>query len=260
MTNRYKFTIAYNGEKYAGWQRQKDVPSVQQALEEALAKFYPYDQTPQLTAAGRTDAGVHALGQVTHVDLDEFTKPMTPFEIAKGINAHLRPAPISVIHAEIVDDEFHARFGAINKLYRYRILVRPAPPVEERGFVWHMRRPPAETMNIKAMQDGAKHLIGHHDFTTFRDSQCQAKTPMRTLDRLDITSEDNGIYGQMITIEAEGKSFIHHQVRNMVGTLALVGEGKWSPADIKAALEACDRTKGGPTAPAEGLTLMRIDY
>lgn len=252
---RWKLTIEYKGTDYAGWQRQNDVPSIQQEIEEAITRFS--GQNVVIHVAGRTDAGVHACGQVAHVDLEDFTKPMQPFEVMKAINAHLRPRLISIVSAQIVSEDFHARFSAKNKLYRYRILQRGAFPVIERGLLWHVKKP----LNVAAMQEGAKHLLGNHDFTTFRDSNCQAKSPVKTLDRLDIMQKEyDPAGGQEIIIETEGRSFLHHMVRNMVGTLALVGEGKWQPGDMKTALEACDRTKGGPTAPADGLYLMRVDY
>lgn len=254
--NRWKFTIEYNGARYAGWQRQEEsIPSVQGAIEQAVFKFCAQKIT--LHVAGRTDAGVHARGQVAHVDLAPFKREMEGFEVAKALNAHMRNQRIVIVKAEIVDPEFHARFHAVNKLYRYRIINRSSPPALERGLAWHAKRP----LDAQAMHEAAQVLIGHHDFTTFRDSQCQAKSPLKTLDRLDVTSFDyDGCGGQEIWIEAEGRSFLHHQVRNMVGTLALVGEGKWNAHDVRTALEACDRTKGGPTAPADGLYLMRVDY
>lgn len=253
---RWKITIEYAGTDYSGWQRQAGgVRSIQQSIEEAINKFCQQEIT--ITVAGRTDAGVHARGQVAHFDLDYGTRPLDGFDFAKALNAHLRPQPIAIVSAEKVADDFHARFMATNKLYQYRILNRSAPPTFDQDFVWHFKKP----LDVKAMQEGARHLLGHHDFTTFRDSECQAKTPMRTLDRLEITARGYDAYeGKEIIIEAEGRSFLHHQVRNMVGTLALVGEGKWCPEDVKTALEARDRTKGGPTAPATGLTLVRVDY
>lgn len=253
MITRYKLTIEYRGSDYSGWQRQPDVPSIQQAIEEAIHKFS--GQSAELTVAGRTDAGVHATGQVAHVDLDEFTKPMDEFAIMKAINAHLRPQPISIIEVETVDEDFHARFSATNKLYQYRIINRPAFLTIDDGIAWQIGKP----LNVTAMQEGAKYLLGHHDFTTFRDSECQAKSPMKTLDRLDLTKK---LYpgGCEILVETEGKSFLHHQVRNMVGTLSLVGLRKWQPNDIKTALEQKDRTKGGPTAPSDGLYLVRVEY
>lgn len=256
MQQRWKLIVEYKGTDYAGWQRQKDgVATVQQAIEEAIKGFCQQDIT--IHAAGRTDAGVHAKGQVIHFDLDYGDRELTGFDLAKALNAHLRPQPISIVQAEIVADEFHARFDAVNKLYQYRIVCRPSFLTHDAGLVWHCKR----DLDVARMQEGAKYLLGHHDFTTFRDSQCQAKSPMRTLDRLDIIER---VYdhcgGREILVEAEAMSFLHHQVRNMVGTLALVGEGKWQPADVKAALGAKDRTKGGPTAPSDGLYLMRVDY
>lgn len=252
---RYKLTIEYRGTDYAGWQRQDDVPTIQQAIEEAIEKFYA--QAAPVQCAGRTDAGVHARGQIAHVDLNEFSKPMDEYAILKAINAHLRPQPISITGVEIMDDKFHARFDAVNKLYHYRIINRPAFLALDNGLAWQEGRP----LDVEAMQEGAKHLLGHHDFSTFRDSECQAKSPIKTLDRLEIkTREYDTCDGHEIIIAAEGKSFLHHQVRNMVGTLVQVGLGKWQPEDVKTALNAKDRTKGGPTAPADGLYLMRVDY
>ncbi len=252
---RYKLTIEYMGRDFAGWQRQDQAPSVQQAVEDAIAAFSGQNVT--IHAAGRTDAGVHARGQVAHVDMAPFSKPMAEFEIAKAINAYLRPRPISIIAAQIVESTFHARFSARNKLYHYKIVNRGSFLALDQGFAWHVKRP----LDIGAMHAAAQYLVGHHDFSSFRDAQCQAKSPERTLDRLDVTAvklDGNG--GQDILIAAEARSFLHHQMRNMAGTLALVGEGKWSPEDVLNVLKAKDRTKAGPTAPAEGLYLMRIDY
>ncbi len=257
MTTRYCFTIEYEGTDYAGWQRQENggPKTIQSEIEKAIHAFSGQNITIQ--CAGRTDAGVHAWGQIAHADFEEFTKAMEPFEITKAINAHLRPQPISIIDTKTVPEEFHARFTAKNKLYVYRILNRQSFPALEAGRVWHIRRP----LDVNAMQDAAKVLLGQHDFTTFRDSECQAKNPVRTLDRLDISACDYDAYGgQEIRIEAEAQSFLHHMVRNIVGTLSLVGEGKWNSDDLKTALEAQDRTKGGPTAPADGLYLRHIDY
>ncbi len=252
---RWKLTIEYKGTNYAGWQRQLDVPSVQQAIEEALHRFCQQEIT--LHVAGRTDAGVHAKGQVAHFDLDYGDRLLTGFDLAKALNAHLRPQPVSIIHAEKVPEEFNARHAAINKLYTYRILNRRSFPALEKELVWHVKK----KLDTDAMAEAGKLLLGHHDFTTFRDSQCQAKSPEKTLDRLDVEVRDYDSYGgREILFHTEARSFLHHQVRNMVGTLALVGEGKWQSSDIKKALEACDRTKGGPTAPSDGLYLMRVDY
>lgn len=253
---RWKLTLEYRGTNYCGWQRQKnDVPTVQQTLEEALYAFCQKDIVT--TVAGRTDAGVHAIGQVAHFDLDYGVRDLTGFDLAKALNAHMRPQPISVVSAEIVADDFNARFDAINKLYRYRVLQRPSFPALEQGLVWHFKR----KLDVAAMQEGANYLLGNHDFSTFRDSQCQAKSPIRTLDRLELYERDYDAYGgKEIIMEAEAQSFLHHQIRNFVGTLALVGEGKWQPEDVKTALEKKDRTTAGPTAPADGLYLVRIDY
>lgn len=252
---RWKCTLEYNGSDYVGWQRQKDGPSIQQAVEEAIYGFYQQEVTVHV--AGRTDAGVHARGQVMHVDLEDFKKPMGGFEIAKAINAYLRPQPISVLRAEIVADDFHARFEAKNKLYTYRIINRPSLLGLDRGLACHVKR----SLDVKAMADAGTVLLGHHDFTTFRDSDCQAKSPMRTLDRLEFETRDyDNCGGQEILMHVEAKSFLHHQVRNIIGTLMLVGDGKWTKDDVAKALKAKDRTKGGPTAPADGLYLVRIDY
>ncbi len=252
---RYKVTLEYNGRSYAGWQRQPNVVTVQQKVEEAILGFS--NQNVSISVAGRTDAGVHARGQVFHMDLKPFSKPMNEFAILKAINAYLRPDPISVIDVQIVDENFHARYSATNKLYQYRIINRSGMPAIDRDFCWHIGR----SLDIEAMREGAKYLLGHHDFTTFRASECQAKSPMRTLDRLDITVKPyDTCGGQEIIIEPQARSFLHHQVRNIVGTLSLVGLGKWQPKDIETALKAKDRAKGGPTAPASGLYLMRVDY
>ena len=246
---RWKLVIEYNGTPYNGWQRQEMQPSVQQAIEEAIYKFCQQDI--RIQAAGRTDTGVHALGQVAHFDLDYGSRPITGYELAKAINAHLRPQPVVVLSAEEADHEFHARFMAVNKLYRYRIINRVSPLGLDQNLAWHFWKP----LDVDAMHDAAQVLIGRHDFTTFRDSECQAKSPVRTLDRIELVRR-----GDEIIMEIEGKSFLHHQVRNTIGTLVLVGQGKWTKADFKKALEAKDRTKGGMTAPPEGLYLVRIDY
>ncbi len=249
---RWKITIEYEGTNYSGWQRQDKVPSIQQSIEEAIHKFCQQDIT--IHAAGRTDAGVHARGAVAHFDLD---RDIGGFELAKAINAHLKPQPISIIKAETVSEEFHARFSAKNKLYHYRIINRSPFLTVDAGLAWHIKK----KLDAKAMHSAAQVLVGHHDFTTFRDTDCQGKTPVKTLDRLDVTERDyDGAGGVEILIAAEGKSFLHHQVRNMVGTLVLVGEGKWTKDMVKQALDAKDRTKGGATAPPDGLFLMRADY
>jgi tRNA pseudouridine38-40 synthase len=252
---RWKLIIEYKGTSFSGWQRQENAPSVQQTLEEALFAFCQKNIT--LHVAGRTDAGVHARAQAAHFDLDYGDRPLGGSDLVKALNAHLRPHPVVIVSAEKTSPEFHARFDARNKLYTYRIICRTAPPVLEEGLVWHRR----ELFNIPAMQEAARYLLGKHDFSTFRDSQCQAKTPERTLDRLDIEEKIYDAHGgREVLIHAEARSFLHHQVRNITGTLVLVGEGKWTPDDVKAALEARDRTRGGPTAPSEGLYLIQVDY
>ena len=256
MTNvtRYRFTIEYKGTDYFGWQKQPDLPTIQGAIEDAIHAFS--DQKIELTVAGRTDAGVHARGQVAHADFAPFNKPMEPFEIVKAINAHLRPAPIAILDAEIVAADFNARFAAKNKLYTYRIINRQAFLTLDKGLAWHILRP----LDAFAMEDAAQVLLGEHDFTTFRDSECQAKNPIRTLDRINVQAFATTEGTQEILIEVEAMSFLHHMVRNIVGSLVMVGEGKWSSEDLRTALEAKDRTAGGPTAPADGLYLVRIDY
>lgn len=251
---RYKLTIEYKGTDYFGWQRQPDVPTIQEEIENAIAAFC--GQSAEVTTAGRTDAGVHARGQIAHVDLEDFKKPMKPFEICKAINAHLLPRPIQVLDIEIVPDDFHARFTAKNKLYVYRIINRHPFLTIDKNLAWHIKRP----LNAAAMHEAAQLLLGEHDFTTFRDTECQAKSPVRTLDRLDVQSFQTTKDTQEILIEAEAMSFLHHMVRNLVGTLVLVGEGKWQPEDVLKALKAKDRKAGGPTAPPDGLYLVRIDY
>ncbi len=246
---RWKMTIEYHGGPYCGWQAQDGQPTVQGEIEAAIKKFCQQDI--RIHAAGRTDTGVHAGGQVAHFDLDYGTRPLSGHDLAKAINAHLRPQPISILDAQEVHADFHARFDAINKLYRYKIINRQSPLAIHQGHAWHIWKP----LDSAAMHRAAQHLLGQHDFSTFRDSECQAKTPVRTLDRIDITH-----HGDDIVMEVEARSFLHHQVRNMIGTLCIVGEGKWSERDFVSAFQARDRTKGGVTAPPDGLTLVRIDY
>lgn len=249
MLTRWKCTLEYDGSDFAGWQRQDNVPSVQQCVEDAITGFC--QQNISIHAAGRTDAGVHACGQVIHFDLDYGDRPLEGYELSKALNAHLRHYRISILSVEKVADDFHARFHATNKLYRYRIINRRAPLALDQGRAWNIHKP----LNAEAMHEAAQILVGHHDFTSFRSTHCQAKNPVRTLDRLDVMR-----HGDEIHMEAEGQSFLHHQVRNMIGTFVLVGEGKWSIEDVRTALYAKDRTKAGPTAPAEGLYLVHIDY
>ena len=243
---RYKLTIEYDGTGLVGWQRQANGLSVQEALETAFERFC--GKRPTVFGAGRTDAGVHALAQVAHVDL---AREDDPEVIRSAINHHLRPHAISVLDAAPAPPGFDARLSARSRRYLYRILNRRAPPALERGRVWHVAPP----LDAVAMREGARHLVGHHDFSTFRDSLCQAKSPVKTLDVLDVTTD-----GEEIHIAARARSFLHHQVRNMAGTLKLVGLGQWRPDDVATALAACDRRAGGPTAPAEGLALVAVDY
>jgi tRNA pseudouridine38-40 synthase len=243
---RYKLTIEYCGAGLVGWQRQAKGLSVQEALETAIHDFCGAAVT--VFGAGRTDAGVHALAQIAHVDLP---REAAPEVIRSAVNHHLRPHRISVIAVEPVSHEFNARHSATARHYLYRILNRRAPPALDHGRVWHVAAP----LDLAAMREGARHLVGRHDFSTFRDSLCQAKSPVKTLDALDLSAE-----GDEIHIAARARSFLHHQVRNMVGTLKLVGLGRWQPEDVAAALAARDRRAGGPTAPASGLTLVLVRY
>jgi tRNA pseudouridine38-40 synthase len=243
---RFKLTLEYDGGPFVGWQRQENGPSVQQALEEAVFAFSGERVTS--FAAGRTDAGVHALGQVAHFDLARATAAAT---LKDAVNFHLKPNPIAVLAAEAVSDEFHARFSAKARAYLYRIVNRRAPLALERGRAWLLQQP----LDAAAMQAAAERLVGHHDFTSFRSSICQAASAVKTLDRLEVARA-----GEAIEIRARARSFLHHQVRNMVGTLKLVGEGKWTADDVSAALAARDRAKAGPTAPPAGLYLTGVEY
>jgi tRNA pseudouridine38-40 synthase len=243
---RYKLTLEYDGGGFVGWQRQDNGPSVQEALEKAVAAFC--GEVVTSFAAGRTDAGVHALGQVAHFDLEKETTADT---VRDALNFHLKPAPIAVLKAEAVTADFHARFSAKARLYRYRIVNRRPPLALDRGHAWLVWG----ELDAAAMQDAAQVLVGHHDFTSFRATLCQAKSPVKTLDLLEVRRE-----GEEIFVNARAQSFLHHQVRNMVGTLKLVGEGKWTKADVAAALAARNRTAGGPTAPPEGLYLTEVWY
>jgi tRNA pseudouridine38-40 synthase len=243
---RYKMTIEYDGGPFAGWQLQANAPTVQGVLENAF--FTLTGTRPVVHAAGRTDAGVHARGQVAHVDLD---REWDPRVLRNAINAHLRPHPVSVLGVEIVGDDFHARFKAVRRYYLYRIANRPAPLALERGKAWW--RP--VLLNHEAMHEAAQALVGKHDFTTFRAAECQAQSPVKTLDHIAVTREDD-----MIDITVDARSFLHHQVRSIVGSLKLVGEGKWPIGEVEAALLARDRTRCGPVAPPTGLYLMRVVY
>jgi tRNA pseudouridine38-40 synthase len=243
---RFKLTVEYDGGAFVGWQRQDNGPSVQQAIEEAISRFC--GENVHTYAAGRTDAGVHARGQVVHFDLARLT---TPEQVRDALNFHLKPAPVSVLAAEVAAADFHARFSAKARLYLYRIVNRRAPLSLDRGRAWSVGTP----LDAAAMHEAAQLLVGHHDFTSFRAALCQAATPMKTLDILEVTRA-----GEEVQIAARARSFLHHQVRNMVGTLKLVGEGKWTREDVARALAARDRSAAGPTAPAEGLYLMGVWY
>lgn len=238
--------IEYDGAPFVGWQRQDNGFSVQQALEDAVFRFCGERAT--VHGAGRTDAGVHAAGQVAHLDLQRAWAPAT---VRDALNFHLKPAPIAVLAAEPAAPDFHARFSARLRRYRYRILARPAPPALDRGRVWWVPVP----LDSAAMAEAAALLVGHHDFTSFRSTMCQAESPVKTLDALDVTTD-----GVEIRIDARARSFLHNQVRILAGTLKRVGEGAWTPADVARALAARDRTRGGPTAPACGLCLLAVGY
>jgi tRNA pseudouridine38-40 synthase len=243
---RYKLTLEYDGRGLVGWQRQDNGPSVQAALETAVKRFCGEAVSAQ--AAGRTDSGVHALGQVAHVDLDKATDGDT---LRDALNFHLKPAAVAVLSAEAVAPDFHARFSAVERRYRYRIVNRRARLTLDEGRAWFVPVP----LDAGAMGAAAQALVGRHDFTSFRASECQAKSPVKTLDALEVSRE-----GEEIRIEARARSFLHHQVRNMVGTLKLVGEGKWTRDDVTRALAARDRKAAGPTAPAHGLYLVAVRY
>jgi tRNA pseudouridine38-40 synthase len=246
VIQRWKLTLEYDGAPFSGWQRQDGQRSVQEVLETAIHAATA--ETVLVYGAGRTDAGVHALGQVAHVDV---AKPLTPERLRDAVNALVRPYPVSVLKAEPVPADFHARFSATLRRYRYVILNRRAPPALDRGKVWHVGR----TLDIAAMREGARALLGRHDFTTFRSVQCQARSPVKTLDRFDVEAADG-----IIALHLEARSFLHHQVRSMAGSLKVVGEGKWSPQALTDALAARDRKACGPVAPPDGLTLMEVGY
>jgi len=243
---RYRLTLEYDGGPFVGWQRQAEGASVQGALEAAIGKLSGARVT--VTGAGRTDAGVHALGQVAHFDLE---KHFAPGKVRDGLNHYLRPDPVAVLDAAEADGEFHARFSATGRHYLFRILNRRAPAALDAGRVWHV----SHTLDAEAMHAAARFLVGRHDFTTFRAAECQAPSPVKTLDRLDVSRR-----GAEIHIEASARSFLHHQIRGFAGTLKLVGEGKWQPRDVRKALEARDRSACGPVSPPDGLYLVKVDY
>jgi tRNA pseudouridine38-40 synthase len=243
---RYKLTIEYDGTNFVGWQRQANGISIQQVVEEAVVRLS--GEAAVVHGAGRTDAGVHARGQVAHVDLARDWRSDT---VRDALNAHLQPHPVAILAAERVGADFEARFSARQRHYLYRICNRRAPLALERGRAWHVKR----RLDAQAMHAAARLLVGRHDFSTFRDSECQASSPVRTLDRLDVAAS-----GDMIEIRASALSFLHRQVRSIVGSLEHVGSGKWSAADLAAALDARDRSRCGMVAPPQGLFLMQVDY
>ncbi len=243
---RFALTLEFDGTPFFGLQRQGHGPSVQQSVEEAADRIVGHPVT--LHAAGRTDAGVHALAMRCHFDSDT---ALTPFRLSEALNAHLRPDPIAVTHCEIVSEEWHARFSCIGRAYEYRVLNRRAPPTLELGRVWHV----PQELDTDAMHRAAQALVGKHDFTTFRSVQCQAASPVKTLDRLAVRRE-----GEHVLVEAAARSFLHHQVRSMVGCLALVGMGRWREEQVAEALAARDRQKLGFNAPPDGLYFVKAIY
>lgn len=243
---RFRLTIEYDGRPFSGWQRQESAPSVQAAIETAI-----FEVTGEIVAVhgcGRTDSGVHALAQVAHVDIG---KPLSAYRLAAAINARLRPQPVSIMGCEVASPEFHARFDCIGRIYRYDIINRRSPLTFQTGLAWRVPQP----LDADAMHLAAQELVGRHDFTTFRAVHCQARDPVKTLDRLDVVRE-----GDKIVISAEARSFLHHQVRSMVGCLKLVGEGRWTVNDLHSALVARDRTRLGLNAPPDGLFLVAARY
>jgi tRNA pseudouridine38-40 synthase len=243
---RFALTVEYDGRPFMGWQRQDHGPSVQQAIEEAI--FAVTGERTAVHAAGRTDAGVHALAMRAHADI---AKPIAPFRLMEALNSRLRPNPVAILDCIEVAEDWHARFSCVARHYEYRITARRAPLTWEKGLAWRVIPP----LDVAAMREGAARLVGRHDFTTFRSAHCQADSPLRTLDRLDVVQA-----GERISVFASARSFLHHQVRSMVGCLALVGQGRWSPDDMAAALAARDRAALGLNAPSDGLFFLRADY
>ena len=243
---RYRLDLEYDGRPYHGFQAQAALATVQGSVERAVKAFC--GETLRVHAAGRTDTGVHALGQVIHIDLERDWRPEV---VRDALNAHLAPEPIAVIAASLAPDGFHARFAAKGRRYLYRIVNRIAPPGLDKGRVWHVKKP----LDVAAMGLAARALVGHHDFTTFRDAGCQAKSPIKTLDVAEVSRD-----GDEVRLAFAARSFLHRQVRSMTGSLAEVGAGRWTPDDLAAALEARDRAACGPVAPAEGLYLAGVDY
>ena len=250
MMPRYALKIEYHGGPFNGWQRQDNLPTVQGSIETALEKL---DQDcAGIQGAGRTDTGVHGLGQVAHVDLAD---DWEPFRLTEALNYHLKPLPVSILQAARVDDAFHARFSAVLRYYYFRLLSRRAPATHDAGLVWQVKH----DLDLAAMQEGASHLIGPHDFTTFRSSTCQANTPLKSIDAIEIKSQ-SGLYHTEFSFRIRARSFLHNQVRSIVGTLERVGAGAWTPLDVKEALYAKDRAACGPVCPPTGLYLARVDY
>ncbi|GLQ05436.1 tRNA pseudouridine(38-40) synthase TruA [Sneathiella chinensis] len=243
---RYRITIEYDGRHLVGWQRQVNGPSVQQHIEEGILKFCGEDI--RIQGAGRTDAGVHALGQVASFDL---TRDFEPRTVMNAINQHMKPAPVVILDCERVDEEFNARFSATGRHYLYRMINRPARLTLDKGFAWHVKK----DLDHEAMHDAAQVLVGKHDFSSFRAAACQANSPIKTLTRLDVSR-----YDDEVQIRASAPSFLHNQVRAMVGSLYLVGTGQWTRQDLEQALAARDRQKAGPNAPPYGLYLTDVDY
>ena len=243
---RFALTVEFDGRPFMGWQRQDHGPSVQQAIEDAA--FAVTGEDVAVHAAGRTDAGVHGLAMRAHCDI---AKPIAPFRLMEALNARIRPHPVAILACEEVSEDWHARFSCLSRHYEYRIVTRRAPLTWEKGLAWRIPGP----LDVAAMQAGAAYLVGRHDFTTFRSAHCQADSPVRTLDRLDVVHE-----GERISVFASARSFLHHQVRSMVGCLSLVGQGKWAPEDMRDALAAQDRTALGLNAPPDGLFFLRAEY
>jgi len=242
--------LAYDGTKYHGWQRQRDVPSVQQTIEIAISKIAP--EKPEIQGAGRTDAGVHATGQIAHVDLN---KPWDSFRLSEAINYHLRPEPISITKCSIVADDFHARFSAKERRYVFRLLSRRAPAIVDVGWVWQIQH----DLDLELMQEGAKYLVGKHDFTTFRSSICQAQSPIKSLKEISV-KEISLEHGKEFEFTIIARSFLHNQVRSFIGTLERVGSGSWDPERVHEALIAKDRSQCGPVCPPHGLYLAQVSY
>ncbi len=247
---RYALKVEYHGRPFAGWQRQKDQPSVQGTVEAALARLEP--DLPAIGAAGRTDAGVHGIGQVAHCDL---RKDWDPFRLSEALNYHLKPQPVAITDCAAVADDWHARFSAVERRYLFRLLMRRAPATHLAGLVWRVN----QMLDATAMQRAADQLVGHHDFTTFRSSICQADSPVKTLDELRIEEAEND-WGPEIRFHVRARSFLHNQVRSFVGTLERVGAGAWMPEDVAAALAARDRAACGPVSPPQGLYLAAVRY